>query len=379
MKAYIIYKHVYSPDFHTKIIGGIETYLFNLSLLLLKRGIEPIIVQCANQDSRINEDGIIYWGIKLKSMNNWHKQLYHKVESILTKEDLLIWGTDTFSMKIPHQRSLSIQHGIDFDYYPEEETLRRWALRGGIGKLYKFLQRSRALRVFNRASFRVCVDYNFWNWYRTFSLPSEDQNVYVIPNFAAVESKNIYGAPDDNHNPKPLRVLFARRFVRRRGIDVMTEVVEHFQGDNRFRFTFAGEGPGIKKIQDLQERLGNVDITSYKANESIQFHRNYDIAVIPTIGSEGTSFSLLEAMSAGLVVICTAVGGMTNVILDRFNGLFARPGVASDIISILEELYRTPSLRQALASNAQDTISFAFSLEQWQDRWNRVIDKLLQV
>lgn len=379
MKAYIIYKHVYSPDFHTKIIGGIETYLFNLSLLLLKRGIEPIIVQCANQDSRINEDGIIYWGIKLKSMNNWHKQLYHKVESILTKEDLLIWGTDTFSMKIPHQRSLSIQHGIDFDYYPEEETLRRWALRVGIGKLYKFLQRARALRVFNRASFRVCVDYNFWNWYRTFSLPSEDQNVYVIPNFAAVESKNIYTAPNDDNSPKPLRVLFARRFVRRRGIDVMTEVVEHFQGDNRFRFTFAGEGPGIKKIQDLQERLGNVDITSYKANESIQFHRNYDIAVIPTIGSEGTSFSLLEAMSAGLVVICTTVGGMTNVILDRFNGLFARPGVASDIISILEELYRTPNLRQALGSNAQDTISFAFSLEQWQHRWNKVIDKLLQV
>ncbi|MCE8192993.1 glycosyltransferase family 4 protein [Porphyromonas gingivalis] len=360
------------------MIGGIETYLFNLSSIFLERRIEPIIVQCAKQDSRLEEDGITYWGIRLNSMASWHKQLYHRVKAVISKEDVLIWGTDTFSMKTSHRRSLSIQHGIDFDYYPEEEKLRRFALEWGSGKLYKWFQRSRALRVFNRASMKVCVDYNFWNWYRTFCLPKEEENVYVIPNFAVIEPRE-FCTGSGGKDAESLKVLFARRFVRRRGVDVMIEVVEHFQGDKRFRFTFAGEGPEIKKIQDLQERLGNVDVTSYRADESIKFHRNYDIAIVPTIGSEGTSFSLLEAMSAGLVVVCTAVGGMTNIVLDGFNGLFVRPGVSSDIIYRLEELYCNPNLRKDLASNAEDTIAFAFSYEHWKVRWNRVIDKLLQL
>lgn len=380
MKAYIIYKHIYSPDFSARIIGGIETYLLNLSQILRKRGIEPVIIQCANRDTQVEEEGVTYMGVALKSMKNWHQQLYKKIESRITKEDLLIWGTDTFSMKTKHQRSLAIQHGIDFDYYPEEEQRRRLALEWGLGKLYKHFQRARALRVFNRASVRVCVDYNFWNWFRTFCLPREEENVFVIPNFAVLEPAEQHVIPiSSSKESKPLRILFARRFVRRRGIDVMIEVAEHFKGDQRFEFTFAGEGPALKKVQDLQTRLGNIEITSYKANESIKFHRNYDIAIIPTIGSEGTSFSLLEAMSAGLAVICTAVGGMTNIVLDGFNGLLVRPNSASDIINKLEELYANPALRRILASRAEDTIAHAFSFDQWEHRWNQVIDKVLQL
>ncbi|WP_420491566.1 glycosyltransferase [Neobacillus drentensis] len=43
------------------------------------------------------------------------------------------------------------------------------------------------------------------------------------------------------------------------------------------------------------------------------------------LGSEGTSLSLLEAMAAKCAEIATNVGGMTNIILDNYNGLIINP------------------------------------------------------
>ena len=37
----------------------------------------------------------------------------------------------------------------------------------------------------------------------------------------------------------------------------------------------------------------NVHFISYKSNESLLIHLDKDIAVVPTVGSEGTSLSLL--------------------------------------------------------------------------------------
>lgn len=379
MKAYIIYKHIYNNDLSGLIVGGIETYLVNLCKVFQARNIQPIIVQCANKTFVKEDNGILFLGFELSSMKNWAGLLYDKIQYSLTEEDLLIWGTDTFSRKIKHKRSLAIQHGIDFDYYPEEELIRKKLLDFGLGGIYKYFQRRRALKSFRKSAIKICVDYNFWNWYRTFCIPREENNIYVIPNFAHNKEVETQLADSYSRTEGPLKILFARRFVRRRGLDVMLEVASHFESDTRFTFTFAGEGPGISKIQSLQLKQKNIFTTSYKANESIAFHSQFDVAIIPTIGSEGTSFSLLEAMSAGLSVICTSVGGMTNIVLDKFNGLLVRPQSSQDIINYLELLYKDPDLRAKLALNAQNTVQESFSFKNWCNRWNQVIDRILEL
>ncbi|MGR4357642.1 glycosyltransferase [Escherichia coli] len=80
-------------------------------------------------------------------------------------------------------------------------------------------------------------------------------------------------------------------------------------------------GPEQYLVDELKKEYPNsVYQTSYKSEDSIHFHQQYDIAIVPSIGSEGTSLSLLEAMSAKCLVIATDIGGMTNIILDGFNG-----------------------------------------------------------
>ena len=62
------------------MIGGIETYLFNLANILKERNIEPLIIQSASLDFEKVEKGIAVRGYQLKG-RNLYKKLYLKVKT----------------------------------------------------------------------------------------------------------------------------------------------------------------------------------------------------------------------------------------------------------------------------------------------------------
>ena len=57
----------------------------------------------------------------------------------------------------------------------------------------------------------------------------------------------------------------------------------------------------------------------------LNLYNDYDVAVVPTLWSEGTSLACVEAVCAGLPVVATPVGGLGNLIVPYFNGLLAEP------------------------------------------------------
>lgn len=370
MKCFIIYRHLYDLDGKKKLVGGIETYLVALSRVMIYNHIEPYIVQKANTDFVKEEDGVYYLGYSV-SNKKLYNNLYDKISGILNNEDLIVWGLDRESIKVPHKRTISIQHGIPFDYYPLENKKRAKYLKYHVAGLFKWFQRRMAIKTFENATYKVCVDYNFWNWYRTFCLPGEEKGIFVIPNFSEIPNNRVERDYKGN-----IRVLFARRFVRMRGVEVFIDVVKKLSNEPGLEFTFAGEGPYQSEIGKLAAVYSNVKITRYNPSEAVDFHSKYDIAVVPTIASEGTSLSLLEAMSAGNAVIATCVGGMTNIVLDGYNGLFVRPENSDEIVSAILRLKNNQSLMKYLSNNAQLTVEKSFSYEIWRDRWSAVIKEV---
>ena len=211
------------------------------------------------------------------------------------------------------------------------------------------------------------------NWYRTFHTTKNAEKLWIIPNFAHIANLDQIDRIDYQGD---IRVIFARRFVPFRGTIIFAEVVKEILStiDNVY-FTFAGVGPEEAYLRG--EFAGNpkVSFLSYLPNEALDIHLTQDIAVVPSIASEGTSLAVAEAMGAGCAVVASGVGGITNMIIDGYNGLLAMPN-ASSLLLCLKRVIENKELRQKLARNGYATAKEAFSIEVWRERWNHVLDEV---
>lgn len=79
--------------------------------------------------------------------------------------------------------------------------------------------------------------------------------------------------------------------------------------------------------------------------------------------AEGMPMALLEAMSWGLPVIATPVGGVPQVVEHGVNGLLVAPGDSDALATALARLLSEPALRESLGAAARRTIATRFSLE----------------
>lgn len=215
----------------------------------------------------------------------------------------------------------------------------------------------------------VCVDYNFINWYRT-QVKTISQNFHCIPNYSEIPSSK---PKKDSCN---ISVVFARRLVSYRGTrlfaDAAANILRKYPG---LSVTVAGTGPDEGYMRGRLGEFPNVTFTSYSAEDSVNFHSKYHIAVIPTIKHEAISLSLLEAMAAGCAVIATNIGGITNAIIDGYNGLMISP-VQSELEEAMERLITSRELRDKLSDNAYQTVKEGFSFAKWSEKWLKVIDEV---
>ena len=349
-------------------IGGVETYIWKLSELAVSMNIEVRVFQYAEKEFTKKTDTAIVYGVCSK--NTRFDVLYQKALSLrhpgnvylnIIANDILIpqW-------KVPD--SIAIQHGIGFDVTEG----RNFPL------LFSFLSRTiKAYKRINRlyhVDETVCVDNNYICWYRT-QIPQRSVKLIPIMNFTSIGSETI------SKSDSPVKIVFARRFVAIRGTRLFAPVSKRLiekYGD-KVEITFAGEGPDELFLRNFFGGDKRVRFTCYYPEKSVEFHQQFNIAVIPSIYSEGTSLSLLEAMSAQCAVVCTNVGGMTNIVIDRFNGMMISPS-EDELFDVLSTLIDDKSLRIRLSKNAYQTVKDGFSLNKWQDAWSKVItDKFEEI
>lgn len=364
MRAHIIYNYL-KPDGSGISIGGVQTYITNLIPLLKESGYAITIYQWATKDFHQEFDNYDVYGLKDEGKDNKKKAEIlssYAFLRITPSSDLLIYGTDFLIKKYAPCRSIAIQHGIAWDV-PFNQCSHWRYFRHFLGKCKDAWY---TIQRISKVDQLVCVDYNFVNWHRAISPYPKTKHI-VIPNFSVIPSS----IPEKNN--KIVHIIFARRLFTYRGTRLFANVAERLLNKyHDIKITIAGTGPDEKYIQQKLSKYTQVEFCTYNNDESLSIHADKDIAVVPTLGSEGTSLSLLEAMASGCAVVCTNVGGMTNIILDGYNGYIINPeeeALYAAMISLIEN----KDTRKMLQLNAYNTVSHAFSLEKWQKKWLQVI------
>ena len=360
-KIYIINKQYLDTVGEQRSIGGVETYIYNLCRVMIDKGIEPEVYQTSSMSFDKKHEGVLVHGIPVHP-----KGLVKAALSHIPQNEVVIFANDEVVYGKYDGTIINLQHGIGWDYQKHQYR----------GELFEILYRLQALkenirRIKNSkaANYVVCVDYNYVNWFRT-QVNYVKPNFVIIPNFTEIPKKQPQKPVDI------VNLIFARRFTGYRGTRIFTAAIKKLIPlyENLY-VTYAGTGPDEMWIKDQLAGQERVTFTSYKSNESLKIHADKHIAVVPSIGSEGTSLSLLEAMASGCAVVCTNVGGMTNVVLDHYNGLMVDPTEVA-IFTAIEELIRDCELRTAVSNKAYDTVKTAFSKEKWVTSWRAFLDKL---
>lgn len=362
--VYLIYDHFLNSDQKTVSVGGIQTYILNLIGVLKEENYQVFVIQKSDEDFFADSLDYSVFGIAAKG-NAFSTKAVRMVE----KRDanaLVIFCSEELAIRCKG-RSIAIQHGIYWDK-PKHNSIPHF-----INMLYVWRRAKQASKVIKQIASVdkiIAVDYNFGNWYRT-QLSYPETEIKVIPNFTETP-------PFSERNGSEVKIIFARRLFDYRGTRVMGQAMVSVlqKYGSRVNLTIAGEGPDLEFLTKLFRGYDNVTFVKYQSTESIAVHQQMDIAIVPTIGSEGTSLSLLEAMAAGCAVVCTDVGGMTNIVLNGFNGLMTRAGDVSELEAAITLLIEKAELRKRIAMNAYETVCAAFSKEIWVKKWKNVLTEI---
>jgi glycosyltransferase involved in cell wall biosynthesis len=152
-----------------------------------------------------------------------------------------------------------------------------------------------------------------------------------------------------NHNPE-------------KGHDVLLKAMKFLHG--QYHLTVIGNGPLSKEYEEFVYLNGlgrRVTFIGQIAHNHLgALLRNKDIFCMPS-RSEGLPAAPLEAMACGLPVVASRVGGLTEIIIESFNGFFFNHESPEELCNIIEKTARTEWDRQEIANWARQNHSW--------DRW----------
>ena len=372
MKINMLYRQFYDQTGTELMIGGVETYITNLIRLFIEKGHTVIVYQFASRPFENNYMGATVIGVcprnKLERMykNRIRAMVRESYKYSDPKQDMLLFCTENDIINTKYKRVVAIQHGIGWDVHNLKDNSRLSRIK------YWLTNSKRAFNEyyqFKKCSKIVCVDYNFVNWYRTI-IHDEFFNYKVIPNFSALPAYR------ERNEQAKVSMIFARRFQKYRGTRIFAEAIRKVLANHKnSTVTIAGEGPEEKYLHDMLDEFESVKFTRFMPDESIKVHSNYDIAIVPSTASEGTSLSLIEAMAAGCAVVSTDIGGLTNIIIDGHNGIIVRPQ-EEELHQALEYLINSYDERKRLSLNGYKTIKDSFDQRAWSKKWIEVIEGL---
>ena len=134
-----------------------------------------------------------------------------------------------------------------------------------------------------------------------------------------------------------------------------------------------GEGSEEQKLKGMN--INGVQFTG-QVDDAVPYLQAADLFVLPS-STEGLSNSMLEAMSCGMPVLATAVGGASDVIHHKENGYLIPPDDVDALRSGLETLLADAALRTRLGSNARSRIVENFSLDSVAERLATVYGRLI--
>jgi phosphatidylinositol alpha-mannosyltransferase len=189
----------------------------------------------------------------------------------------------------------------------------------------------------------------------------------LIPNGVDVERFHPDNEPfHDWKSQDRINIVFVGRLDPRKGVEhllmAVPEVVARSRG--RARFLIVGDSYLRGKLEATLRSDMREHVTFVGAVPSVDLPRWYataDIFVSPATGNESFGIVLLEAMAAGVPVVCSDIPGYRSVVVPDHNAVVHQPGDVGALADVLTNLVLDDERRATLRERGrQRALEFAW-------------------
>jgi glycosyltransferase involved in cell wall biosynthesis len=201
-----------------------------------------------------------------------------------------------------------------------------------------------------------------WRKYYVDQLELSKEQVTVLPNAVRIPQQIPH-----RFNRSTLTLLFLGRIGQRKGAFDLVQAFANLPPEqrSRSRLILAGDGE-VEALQCFVESLsltGSIEVIGWisSAQRDVLL-AEADVFALPSY-NEGLPMSILEAMSWGLPIIATPVGGIPEVITSD-NGLLITPGDIQQLTDSIQLLIENEALRLDLGDNARKS-AINFDIEHY--------------
>jgi len=155
-------------------------------------------------------------------------------------------------------------------------------------------------------------------------------------------------------------ILFVGSNMHRKGVpDLIKAAPGVIKQYPKARFVIVGSDKSIDRLKALCSDLKierNFEFAGWRSQEDLLgFYMRATVFVMPSL-TEALGVTFLEAMAAGVPVIGTEVGGITEIIQHGFNGLLVPVESPPSITEAIDQLLADEAFRKGIADNAGATL-----------------------
>ena len=188
----------------------------------------------------------------------------------------------------------------------------------------------------------------------------------LLVQYCGVNIDRQYG-PDDTTSD--LHVMFAGRFVEKKGIPTLIEAVRRLEAEGRnLRLVLVGAGPMEDQLRRMAAALRRVEFLGWVPNEEVRRRMRGALAlcVLSQRASDGDAEGLptvvIEAMAAGTPVIGSRHAGIAEAVEDEHTGFLIPEHDPEALAVALRRLSDEPGLRRRLGENARQAAVERFDM-----------------
>ena len=368
-----------SPEYWP-LTGGTGAYVYYLSNELLKNGYKIYVVTGSNQaqDVKVTPQLDVSF-LKIPKMPIVKSFMlagnsYRKLNSVRETSDVDITHPQlplTPNFAVPPKFGKTLVCTVHSTWKGEAEAIR--------GEPYSRLNANEKflvsfnwfLRFFEegmlaRARKIIAVSY-FTKWELTKYYKIPENKIRVIHNGVdinkfkpAVDKRKI--KKELGFNPDDLAIVSVGRLYARKGLFTLIEsipsVVKRFP-NAKFIISGKGQSDEMHKLNNYAEKLGvngNIVFTGYYPDKKLpKLYQAADVFAFSTF-YEHHPFAVLEALSTGLSVVTTTVGGIPETIESGKNGFLVEPFNPRQFSEKILHLLEHPTESAEMGAKARQTV-----------------------